>query len=463
MRKGLIVLFVLLVPFMANTEPLAEEKEIIGCLNATQDLPGGILVHFDRDSLDAATLKGLPGRLTYATYIFFRAPASGGEMLPIDTSYGTPHFFDTNAEAGIWYRYELVLIMRGQRINVKTANTIKGVRPAAESIDTELSEWDIYSYPNSDKLHMYIDFTGMDGLMEKGAKIHLQYTTHPIFGWSPAEGMYKDTLNRFSEDFFSGHLHEIPYHRKALKAWLSIRLIHQDGTSRYYYKSVDLQKLRLKPRASLNDTPEDWQYPPLEIQPKEVGTTWPAEKCYALSFVPSNKQQKAESPQDLSATAMAGSYISLLTNSCNTDPLNVAADDCRLDLATSHAAKRVENRLNVFFATYEIPVGKIKQQTNLDKILSPALVTTTNNFATMSKYLTGNGHFVWQEVNCDAEVDFELVFKVQRLLQRMGYYNGEPLGRLNTRTKAAITAYQLAMDFPIGNLDKQTLESLGIQ
>lgn len=452
MRKGLIVLFVLLAPFMANTEPLAEEKEIIGCLNATQDLPGGILVHFDRDSLDAATLKGL----TYATYIFFRAPASGGEMLPIDTSYGTPHFFDTNAEAGIWYRYELVLIIRGQRINVRTANIIKGVRPAAELIDTELREWDIYIYPNSDKLHMYIDFNGMDGLIKKGAKIHLQHTTNPIFGWSPTEGMYKDTLNQFSEDIFSGHFHEIPYNRKAQRMWLSIRLIDQDGTSRYYYKLVNLQKLRLKPRAGLNYTPEDWQYPPLDIQQKEMGTTLPSDKCYALSFVPSNKEERE-------AESMAGNYISLLSNSCNSTQLNVAADDCRIDLTTSHAVKRVENRLNVFFATYEIPVGKIQQQTNADKILSPALVTTSNNFATMTKYLTEKGRFVWQEVNCDEEVDFELIFKVQQLLQQKGYYNGVPEGRLNTRTKAAITAYQLAMDFPIGNLDKQTLESLGIQ
>lgn len=456
MRKGLIVLFVLLVPFMANTEPLAEEKEIIGCLNATQDLPGGILVHFDRDSLDAATLKGLPGRLTYATYIFLRAPASGGEMLPIDTSYGTPHFFDTNAEAGIWYQYELVLIIRGQRINVKTANTIKGVRPAADLKNVKLKEWDVYSYPSSDKLHMYIDFIGMDSLMKKGAIIHLQYTTNPIFGWSPAEGMYKDTLNHFSEDTFSDHLHEIPYNRKALKVWLSIRLIYQDGTSQYYYKSVDLQKLRLKPRAGLNYTPEDWQYPPLDIQQKQMGTTLSADKCYALSFVPSNKEQQE-------TESLAGNYISLRSNLCNSAELSLAVADCRVDLTTSHAAKRVENRSNVFFAAYEIPVGKIQQQTNADKILSPALVTTTNNFATMSKYLTEKGRFVWQEVNCDEEVDFELIFKVQQLLQRMGYYNGVPEGRLNTRTKAAITTYQLAMDFPIGNLDKQTLESLGIQ
>lgn len=283
--KTWLVLIILLFPFMANSSVLKGEKDIVGCLNATQDLPGGILVHFDRDSLDAATLKGLPGRLTYATYIFLRAPASGGEMLPIYTSYGTPHFFDTNAEAGIWYQYELVLMIRGHRINVKTANTIKGVRPAAKLIDVKLNEWDIYSYPNSDKLHLYIDFTGMDGLMEKGAKIHLQYTTHPIFGWSPAEGMYNDTLNHFSEDFFSGHLHEIPYHRKALKAWLSIRLIHQDGTSRYYYKSVDLQKLRLKSRASLNYSPEGWQYLQFDIQQKELGRALPEDKYYALSFV----------------------------------------------------------------------------------------------------------------------------------------------------------------------------------
>lgn len=81
----------------------------------------------------------------------------------------------------------------------------------------------------------------------------------------------------------------------------------------------------------------------------------------------------------------------------------------------------------------------------------------------MSKYLTGNGHFVWQEINCEDKIGFELIFKVQKLLQRMGYYHGAPEGRFNTRTKAAVTAYQLAMGFPIGNLDKQTLESLGIQ
>lgn len=66
----------------------------------------------------------------------------------------------------------------------------------------------------------------------------------------------------------------------------------------------------------------------------------------------------------------------------------------------------------------------------------------------------------WREVICKEKINKKLVLKIQTSLQTAGYYDGKIQGKLNSKTKNALSAYQRDNGLPIGNLDRETMKML---
>ena len=71
----------------------------------------------------------------------------------------------------------------------------------------------------------------------------------------------------------------------------------------------------------------------------------------------------------------------------------------------------------------------------------------------------------WREVVCDSEITVELIRSVQKALIARGYNVG-PAGadnKIGKDTKDALMKYQKDNNLPVGQLDIETLKSLGVR
>ncbi len=72
------------------------------------------------------------------------------------------------------------------------------------------------------------------------------------------------------------------------------------------------------------------------------------------------------------------------------------------------------------------------------------------------------GYTVWTEILCANKTSSSTIRKLQRALRAEGYSIGVVDGVLGTRTQASLKQFQVDNNLPIGNLNIETLQSLGI-
>lgn len=82
---------------------------------------------------------------------------------------------------------------------------------------------------------------------------------------------------------------------------------------------------------------------------------------------------------------------------------------------------------------------------------------------TKTKLVTAGGFTEWKEVVCEGQMTSELIRSLQLALQREGFPPGPIDNIFGVQTKAALKKYQEAKKLPIGNLDVQTMKSLGLK
>jgi hypothetical protein len=68
----------------------------------------------------------------------------------------------------------------------------------------------------------------------------------------------------------------------------------------------------------------------------------------------------------------------------------------------------------------------------------------------------------WREVMICEKMNVPTIGKIQEALKRLNYYHGEINNQLDKSTKKAISKYQKDKKLPIGNLNVETLKSLGL-
>jgi len=80
-----------------------------------------------------------------------------------------------------------------------------------------------------------------------------------------------------------------------------------------------------------------------------------------------------------------------------------------------------------------------------------------------TQQLTENGCYAWRQILCDSNMTTDTITKLQKVLGKNGYYQGQPTGKFDDATLAAVNSYEKANNLPIdGYLNIETADSLGI-
>jgi len=100
-------------------------------------------------------------------------------------------------------------------------------------------------------------------------------------------------------------------------------------------------------------------------------------------------------------------------------------------------------------------------------LASPASTETVSipaEYKTVSdrRLVRAGGFTRWVEIVCASDMNSDLIRRVQRALNDRGYDAGPVDGILGTRTKSALQSYQEKSGLPVGNLNRETVESLGL-
>ncbi len=101
---------------------------------------------------------------------------------------------------------------------------------------------------------------------------------------------------------------------------------------------------------------------------------------------------------------------------------------------------------------------KLKSAADTREIEIPAEYATV----TKRRLVKAGGFTEWREVLCGDKLDSYTIRQIQNALKERGYSPGPIDNILGRQTKSALTKYQKDNGLPIGQLDKETLRSLGV-
>ncbi len=130
--------------------------------------------------------------------------------------------------------------------------------------------------------------------------------------------------------------------------------------------------------------------------------------------------------------------------------------------------KTVTKRVLVTPATTKEVVIPAEYKTITKKVLSvPAssnevVIPAEYKTVTQRKKVGGGGFTRWVEILCDSDVTSSRIRQVQQALSDRGFNPGPIDGVLGSQTKSALQSFQEKNGLPIGNLNKESLNALGV-
>lgn len=116
----------------------------------------------------------------------------------------------------------------------------------------------------------------------------------------------------------------------------------------------------------------------------------------------------------------------------------------------------------------EIPVSAEYKIVSRQVIETPARQEQVTIDATyknvVKKVLSKKGGYSdWREILCASKLTTERITQIQRALKAAGYDPGPIDNVFGAQTKAALVKYQQDKNLPVGNLNMETLKSLGVE
>jgi len=116
----------------------------------------------------------------------------------------------------------------------------------------------------------------------------------------------------------------------------------------------------------------------------------------------------------------------------------------------------------------EIPVEPQYKTVTKKVLVSPAttreeVIPAVMGTVTEKKLIATGGFTVWTEILCAEKTTSSKVRAVQNALKNAGYDPGPIDGVMGIRTQAAMAQYQNDKGLPVGNMNMETLKSLGVE
>ena len=108
---------------------------------------------------------------------------------------------------------------------------------------------------------------------------------------------------------------------------------------------------------------------------------------------------------------------------------------------------------------FKIVTREVKvQDEKLVDVVTPATYKTVQKRVLQQK----GGYEVWREILCGDDLTTQKILDIQKALKAKGYNPGPIDNVFGSQTKAALIQYQKDKGLPIGNLNLETLRSLGV-
>lgn len=108
---------------------------------------------------------------------------------------------------------------------------------------------------------------------------------------------------------------------------------------------------------------------------------------------------------------------------------------------------------------YKIVTKQVKTQ---NERYSEQVVPATYKTVQERYLITKGGYQGWREILCGADLTTSKITEIQKALKAAGFNPGPIDNIFGTQTKEALKAYQRAKGLPVGNLNLETLKSLGV-
>ena len=114
----------------------------------------------------------------------------------------------------------------------------------------------------------------------------------------------------------------------------------------------------------------------------------------------------------------------------------------------------------------ELSFEQLDKKANFEKIVflvSDEQQTDYVEETIVYKKLVHQGTIEWKEILCGNKLDSDVLIKIQLALMQKGYLDeAKPITKFSTEIKTALREYQRDFSLPMGQLDVETLEALGI-
>ena len=115
----------------------------------------------------------------------------------------------------------------------------------------------------------------------------------------------------------------------------------------------------------------------------------------------------------------------------------------------------------------EVEIPAVTAVREYDKLAEPAKqvkVAVPAEYADVpAQQLAEKGCSTWRQILCDSNMTEDTITKLQVALAKKGYYKGQPTGKFDDATLAAVNGYERDNNLPIdGYLNIETAKSLGI-
>ncbi len=93
-----------------------------------------------------------------------------------------------------------------------------------------------------------------------------------------------------------------------------------------------------------------------------------------------------------------------------------------------------------------------------DEVVIPAEYKTVKE----RKLVSVGGYTTWSEILCESQQTNSVIRQLQSALNAAGYDAGPADGVMGSKTNAALNKYQQDKGLPVGNMNKETMNALGI-
>lgn len=116
----------------------------------------------------------------------------------------------------------------------------------------------------------------------------------------------------------------------------------------------------------------------------------------------------------------------------------------------------------------EIPVEPQYKTVTKKVLVSPAttreeVIPAVYSTVSSKQLVRAGGYTVWTEILCAEKTTSGKVRSVQRALSAAGYNPGPADGVMGVKTQSAMAQYQTDKGLPVGNMNLETLRSLGVE